>query len=178
MSNDLELLVRGYVAQVQELDTAAAGLLTKTGIESAEGVQLDGLGEIIGIARNGLSDDDYRTVLFAYIRVNTSGGTIEQLIEVVRLSTNSAVIDQEITLEEFFPAAVKITHEAALPSGVGLIAAQAMFLAKAAGIHVIFEYHETEPIFAFDGAGGAKFNGGYYLKTAIRNRGTRESEVL
>lgn len=186
MSNNFELLVRAYVAELQALDTAATDLLTDTTLDGAEGVQLDGLGQIIGIERQGLDDDDYRSLLRAQIRVNTSGGTIDQLNEIIRLATNSTIADANFTLTESFPADFKVDYTEILPAGTGPIAAEAMYGGKAAGVHGVFEFHDTEPVFAFDGAGGSDFgtatslpgNSGYHLKTAIRNRGARESEIL
>lgn len=184
--NNLELLARAYAAELQALDTAATELLTLTTLEGAEGVQLDGLGQIIGTARQGLDDEPYRSLLRAQIAINKAGGAIEQLNEIVRLATNTTIADDAFTLVESFPADFKIDFTQILDPDVGPITAEAMYRAKAAGVHGVFEYHDTEPVFAFDGAGGSDFgsatslpgNSGYYLKTAIRNRGARESEVL
>jgi len=178
MSNDLELLARSYVDELQALDAAATALLTDTSLDAAVGVQLDGLGQIIGLERNGLDDDRYRALLRAQIRVNTAGGTIPQLNEIIRLVTGTTAANAAFTLVESFPADFKIDFVPILDVGVGAIAADAMYQAKAAGVHGVFEYYETAPVFAFDGAGGSRFDGGWYIKTAIRNRGARESEVL
>lgn len=178
MSNNFELLVRSYAAEVQALDTAATELLTLTTLNGAEGVQLDGLGQIIGIERQGLDDEPYRSLLRSQIRINRSGGSIEQLNEIIRFATNTTAADQAFDLVESFPADFKITFTTILDADVGPIAAEAMYLGKAAGVHGVFEYHDTEPVFAFDGDGSSKFDGGYYLLTAIRNRGARESEIL
>jgi len=186
MSNNLELLVRAYVAELQALDTAATDLLTDTTLDGAEGVQLDGLGQIIGIERNGLDDEPYRSLLRAYIRINTSGGTIEDINAIVRFATNTTEADAAFSLTDGPLAEFLVVFSEILSGETGQIAAEAMYAGKAAGVHAVFEYHTTEPIFAFDGAGGADFgtatslpgNSGYYLKTAIRNRGARESEIL
>lgn len=186
MSNDLELLVRAYAAELQALDAAATALLSDTTLDGAVGVQLDGLGQIIGLERNGLGDDRYRALLRAQIRINTSAGTIEQLNEIIRLVTGTTVADAAFTLVESYPADFKVVFEPVMVNGIGPVAAEAMYQAKAAGVHGVFEYHDTTPIFAFDGAGGSNFgsatalpgNSGYHLKTAIRNAGARESEVL
>jgi hypothetical protein len=177
--NDLELLARSYADQVQELNDAATDLLVKVSLDAATGVQLDGLGDIIGLDRQGLGDEAYRSALKGWIRVNTSGGTVEQLNEVIRLVTSSTAADKAFSLVEYFPAGFLIVYTEALDADVGYLAAEAMYQAKAAGVYGIFEFHATEPVFAFDGAnGGSKFDGGHYFKTAIRNRAGRESEIL
>lgn len=178
-NNDFELLVKSYLIQLQGLNDAATALLTDVSIDGASGVQLDGLGQIIGLERQGLSDDAYRTALKGWIRVNASGGTMEELNEVIRLVTSTTEADAAFTIADDYPASFKIEFDQILSAEVGPLAAEAMYQAKAAGVYGVFEYHQTEPIFAFDGAnGGSKFDGGYYLKTAIRNRGARESEIL
>lgn len=176
--NNLERLARAYAVELQALDTAATELLTLTTLDGAEGVQLDGLGQIISTERQGLDDEAYRSLLRSQIRVNTSGGAIEQLNEIIRLATNTTIVDGAFTLVESFPADFKVDFVPILDPDVGPIAAEAMYRGKAAGVHGVFEYHDTEPVFAFDGVGGSEFDGGYYLKAAIRNRGARESEIL
>jgi hypothetical protein len=178
MSNDFELLIRSYLGEVQALDTAATELLVLVSIDGATGVQLDGLGQIIGAERQGLDDDDYRMLLRAQIQVNKSGGTIPQLIEIIRLASNTTLEQAAVELTESFPADFVVKITVALDPGTGDIAAQTMYEAKAAGVHGVLHYFDTEPVFAFDGDGGSKFDGGYYLKTAVRNRGARESELL
>jgi hypothetical protein len=174
--NDFEKLVRSYVDELQALDTAATDLLVLTTLDGAEGVQLDGLGQIIGLERNGLDDDLYQSLLRAYIRVNTSAGTIEQINEIVRLATNTSVADQFFRLNEGSPAEFEVQCTGQLGTGLGAIAAEAMYQGKPAGVHGVFIYWETTSPFVFDG--GAVFDGGYFFAAAIRNRGARESEIL
>jgi hypothetical protein len=177
--NDLERLVASYAPELQEINDAATDLLTLVFLnDAAVGVQLDGLGELIGVERQGLGDDEYRSLLRAQVQVNKAGGTIPQLIEIVRLATNTTLPDQAIELTESFPADFVIKVLTLLDTDVGYIAAEAMYNGKAAGVHGILNFYQTEPVFAFDGAGSSKFDGGYYLKTAIRNRAARESEIL
>jgi hypothetical protein len=185
MANNFETWVEGYVDELQDVDTAATDLLVLTTIDGASGVQLDGLGQIVGIARQGLEDDPYRSLIRAYIKVNISGGTIEDMNEIVRLATNTSVADGAFGLTEGGLAEFSIECTQALPAGVGLIAAEAMYQGKPGGVHAVFIYHETEPVFAFDGFGGSQMgndplpgDSGYYLRGAIRNRGARESEIL
>lgn len=178
MANDLELLLKSYVAQVQALNDAATELLPKVSIDGAAGVQLDGLGQIIGLERQGLSDEAYRSALKGWIQVNRSGGTIDQLNAIVRLLTSTAIADQAFNLIEDTPAAFKIDFTQVLPGEVGPMTAEGVYQSKAGGVYGIFEYFDTEPVFAFDGVDGSKFDGGFYLKTAIRNRAARESEIL
>lgn len=178
MSNDFEKLIRSYANETQALDAAATDLLRLISLDDATGVQLDGLGQIIGAEREGLDDSDYRMLLRAQIQANRSGGTIPQLVEIIRLASNTTLPQAAVEFFESFPAefVAKITTK--LDPGAGYIAAQLMYESKAAGVHGILHFFDTEPVFAFDGDGGSKFDGGFYLKTAVRNRGARESELL
>lgn len=178
MSNDFELLVRSYADEVQALDAAATDLLALTSLDNAIGVQLDGIGQIVGLARAGLSDSQYRLLLRAQIRINTSGGTIEQLNEIARLASGTTATTPVFTLTESFPADFIIEFSTTLAPGVGSIIAEAVYQGKAAGVHGQTSYWEQVPVFAFDGAVGASFDGPSKLKTSIRNRGARESELL
>ena len=168
MANNFETWVKGYVAEAQALDAAATELLQAVTLGSATGVQLDGLGQIIGIERSGLDDEPYRSLLRAYIAINTSGGTIEQLLTIARLATNTTIDDGAIELVEGDIAEFNIECTQQLPTGVGAVFAEAIIQGKAAGVYTIVKYFEAiGPVFAFDGDGGSKFDGGFYLRTAI-----------
>ena len=176
MSNDLELLARAYVDEAQEINDAATALLPAVSLEEAVGVQLDGTGQIIGIGRQGLPDILYRSLLRAYIRVNTSGGTIEDLLEIARLASSTTAASQAFTYTESYPGEFLIEFGITLGVGLGAIVAEAVYQGKPAGVHGQTSYWEQVPVFAFDGANGnTRFDGFGKLKTSIRNRGTKES---
>lgn len=175
MPNNIEKLVASYATEVQELNDAALGFLIDLFLDDAVGVQLDGLGTIIGVERAGFSDDQYRALLRAQIRVNASSGTIEDVITSV---ARAADVTTGVVLEEGKPAEFKVTCDTALNLAIAIVAAEVLYQAKPAGVHGVFEFFNLVPVFTFDGVSGSKFDGGYYLKTAIRNRGGRESEVL
>lgn len=175
MSNNLELLVRSYAVEAQALNDAATELLDAVSLDEAVGVQLDGLGQIIGIERNGLSDGLYRSLLRAYIRVNTSGGTIEDLLEIARLASNTTAAAQAFTYAESYPGEFLIEFGITLNAGLGAIVAEAVYQGKPAGVHGQTSYWEQVPVFAFDGGNSTNFDTFGKLKTSIRNRGTRES---
>lgn len=175
MPNNVEKLVESYVPELQQLNDAALSFLIDLFLNDAVGIQLDGLGTIIGAERVGLNDNQYRARLQAQIRINTSSGTAEDIITAMALPLG---ITTGLELTEHFPAGLVVLYGAALNNATAGVIAEVMYQAKAGGVHAIFEYHATEPIFAFDGDGGSKFDGDYYLKAAIRNRAGRESEIL
>lgn len=102
-SSRLHALIKSYVDQIQELEIAAYTLLTDRAIDTAEGAQLDGIGEIVGLRRGGLTDDEYRVRLAVQIRLNLSSGTIEDIAYVGNLITGDIV-----EINEYFPATILV----------------------------------------------------------------------
>ncbi len=75
-----------FMNQIQDLEDALFELITDRTIDAAIGVQLDILGDIVGQPdRAGLSDDNYRTIIRARIKVNRSDGHGDQMIEILLL---------------------------------------------------------------------------------------------
>lgn len=128
-SNIIGILEAGD-KQFNDLENSAYDFFTKIWLEDAEGEQLDVLGVIVGINRNGRSDIDYKTALQMKIEINVSSGQPERLIQAVRLLYGK----EEIKYNPNYPAKVRIyvedqeyTLEEAqillliIPVGVGLI---------------------------------------------------------
>lgn len=116
--------------QFNDLENAAFDFFSEIWLENAEGEQLDVLGDIVGINRNGRNDTDYKAVIQMKIEINVSSGQPERLIQAVRLLYGKEGIeyypnypakiriyveDQEYTLDE---AQILL---AIVPAGVGLI---------------------------------------------------------
>jgi hypothetical protein len=68
------------VDQVQELETVFMDLLTGRYLDNAVGVQLDGLGAIVGEPRADKADDDYRIAIQGRILSNRLHSRIEDLL--------------------------------------------------------------------------------------------------
>jgi hypothetical protein len=103
-SERLEALIASYVQQIQELENVSFELITDRTLDTATGVQLDGIGQIVGLERGGLDDTEYRLRLKVQIRLNTSNGTIEDVITVANLTTS-----QQSILSEYHPATIVVT---------------------------------------------------------------------
>lgn len=73
-SPKLRELVAIIVAEIQALENVGYDLIVKRYLVNAEGVQLDVIGLIVGEQRIGLSDDDYRALLYIVIAINHSNG--------------------------------------------------------------------------------------------------------
>lgn len=107
----LRALLDTYVSQIQDVEDALYGLLLGRWLDNAEGVQLDGLGQIVGEARQGRYDTDYRLAIRVRIKINLCEATPEQIIEIFVLFTNLA-----IQLKEYATAAFVLTILGQLPA--------------------------------------------------------------
>ena len=144
-------VLRGEAAQYQAIENAYWQLLTEFGVDTAIGWALDVLGRIVGEPRQGALDADYRLRVRARIRVNRSDGTIEDVIEVVRLLIGSALLPSAtIKLTEYYPAAfvLRITGLIITPTQAQ-ICSSFIKQARGAGIGSGFGWQETADADAF-----------------------------
>lgn len=143
---NVEAFIEAWAQQSQEIETAAFGLLTGTTLATAVGVQLDGLGELVGVEREGRSDPDYRLRISAQILFNNSSGTIEDLLQLaVALGATT------LALTEVPPAKIELV--AGLPLANGAEVARLMGLGKPAGVGMWFTWYEDATPFFLDTAG-------------------------
>lgn len=143
---NIEAFIEAWAQQSQDLETAAFGLLTGTTLATAEGEQLDGLGTIVGVEREGRSDADYRLRIGAQILFNNSSGTIEELLQLaVALGATT------VSLTEAPPAKIELV--AGLPLGNGAEVGRLMGIAKPAGVGMWFTWYEDTTPFFLDTAG-------------------------
>lgn len=147
----IKQVLTGEAAQYQAIEDAYWQLLTEFGVDTAIGWALDVLGRIVGEPRQGALDADYRLRVRARIRVNRSDGTIEDIIEVVKLLIGSVLLPSAtIKLTEYYPAAfvLRIT-------GLTISATQALIYssfikqARGAGIGSGFGWQQTADSEAF-----------------------------
>lgn len=81
-SDNLINKIKAYLAETDELYDSNVLLATKRGLETAEGVQLDGIGQIVGIDRPvGMSDNDYLLVIKAKIMINMTDMSVDSTLE-------------------------------------------------------------------------------------------------
>ena len=114
-SPKIRALVETLVNQFQTVVNDAEELKTKRWIDTAEGVQLDGCGAIVGELRQGKNDEDYREAIKFRIFVNTSNGTAEDLIKGIRLLT----FPDDVQYIEQYPATAMIfTNGPIISSGL------------------------------------------------------------
>lgn len=133
-----------FASQVLDIEKTAIDVIVSTQLSNSVGVQLDGIGDIVGISRDGRSDDEYRNVIYSTIIINHSGGQVETVIEQIRILTDAT----DIQVEEIYPARMRITVNASsVVSGFNRIVDNI----SAAGVAVdIVLVDPDEPPFAFE----------------------------
>lgn len=109
-SPKLRGLVRMLGRRLGEIDNAAVDILAKRAVDTAEGQQLDEIGDIVGENRQGLADGDYRFALRRRMRLNRSSGEPESLLEVAMMYQD-AIYAQYLPI---YPALTELTLEAPL----------------------------------------------------------------
>lgn len=70
--------------QLQDLEDANYEILNNIWLDTAVGSQLDLLGGILALERNGRDDETYRALLYLKVDVNTGSGEPELLIKAVK----------------------------------------------------------------------------------------------
>jgi hypothetical protein len=141
-------VLESWVEQIQALEDAFAQLLSDRWLDTAEGVQLDGLGSIVGEPRGVREDEEYLLGIKARIMVNKSEGTIEDLLELLKFVSG---LDVELT--EISPARIQVTI-IGVDTWTATVLKKYLLEAKAAGVAVDFIYSTTEGAFRFDSGPG------------------------
>lgn len=107
-SQRLKDLISALVVPIQEIEGVLTQLNVLRMLSTATGVQLDLIGTIVGLERfPGDTDDEYRQKIMAEIKVNTSEGEPERVIETYQLFTSAALV----LLLEWFPAAISLQSD-------------------------------------------------------------------
>lgn len=129
---------------VQKVEDGLFTLQGSDALSTAQGAQLDALGNIVGAVRLGLNDEQYRALLRGTIAQNNGDGTLEVLLTIVRgLFQTSAVFFKQpnsfSTAPKGASATVSISvGEPKVPQEVlGIVKAQ---LGKALGAGIALNY--------------------------------------
>lgn len=139
-------LLASWLDELQQAEDALWQLLVERSLASAEGDQLDVLGEIVGQPRQGRSDEVYRLWISARNLVNRSSGTTTQMLTIVRKLIAET---DTVTLEEYYPAAMVFRLDGAFTLDGGYQIAYMLRLAKAAGVLFQMTWPTEGDIFTF-----------------------------
>lgn len=100
----LAAFLSAFADQIQDAENGSFELIDERTLAGSVGVQLDGLGSIIGADRDGLADDAYRIRLEVQILINSSSGALEEILEILSLLESPP-----IEIEELDPATIITT---------------------------------------------------------------------
>lgn len=149
-------LMTALVNQIQDLEDAIFALDSGRQLWDGQefpaiGAQLDVIGEIVGISRNGLSDPEYLLFIFGKIAQNFSDSTVPAILSVL----NYVFQAQSVLLQEIYPAGISVQ---VLGTALNPIYYQtAINLVKqslGAGINLVFVGGSPSVnVFRFDGPG-------------------------
>lgn len=81
-----------FSEQVQVVENAIYQTYLATPLVNAVGAQLDNIGGIVGLARNGLDDATYKVLLKATIALNNSDATTDAVLSLVEQVFESAFV--------------------------------------------------------------------------------------
>ena len=154
-----------FIDQVQELETVFDNLMRQRGIlddgsgNQAEGEQLDGLGRIVGLAREpGQDDATYRDFLFIQVTRNRSSGEADRLIEILAGLTGAT----EVELVEYFPGLVIMTFAGTVVNESRLSSIMDSLAAAGVRLNLVHAPPPIADVFAFAGGSGKGFNDGIF----------------
>lgn len=127
-------LIKVLADELQELENVNWELKTERWLDSAIGAQLDEIGIILGLPRNpGESDENYRQRLRFQIFINSTSGTPEQLIAILKFLTNAESI---IYVERDFAFVEMTTDGLTFPDPPNLLN-DGLFSLSPAGVNYI-----------------------------------------
>lgn len=149
-------LLGNYVAELQALEGAFYDIYASRNVNAAEGDQLDILGTIVGLARNGRTDVEYRVAIKSQVAINISSGTPDEIMDIMR-----AVLGYDgVFTEDVAYILYRVPSEThPIPTGAADYAAVLHALTPA-GVGSQFQYGMTTTPFCFDGPAGSGFDEG------------------
>lgn len=164
---NMEAILDALGVQAEDLAVAFSELNVDRRVSAAFGQQLDVLGAIVGEAREGDADDDYRARISAKILINNSSGGPEELYAIFDWVRPAGTVMQ---IQPWFPAGFVF-----LLSGAVVSEAEATRLSsilrrsRAAGVRGIFQWSQYLPAdtFTFDGTAAQALDVGHFAGATL-----------
>lgn len=148
-ADNIRSLIRALATELQAIEQVFWDLYWNIGLNVAQGDTLELWGSLLNEARRGRDNDTYKAFLQTKVLRNTSQGTPERLIEILKALTNAATI--QITEGS---AWVSLTFRGgSVPASIRPLLALFLQAASAAGVEVVQVVEEPLNAFRFDTAG-------------------------
>lgn len=128
----IQAFITAFTNQWQKIENCFFDLYSKRGLATAEGTQLDGLGEIVREPRAGRADDVYRRFIGVRVLVNRSNGRLLDFYRILRQALGldgvfylrqfdaNVVVHVETDLDPLTARSLVVYLKAAKASGAGL----------------------------------------------------------
>lgn len=97
--------ILSFLKELNQIEDVCQQLLDQKDLDLAEGVFLDIIGSYVGESRDNRDDDAYRQGIKVRIAVNTSSGTVEDLIGVINLLYGNNV---DVIVTRSAPASIQL----------------------------------------------------------------------
>jgi hypothetical protein len=104
---NIEGTLAAYTKQTNDLENTFFDLIGDRSLDTAIGYQLDVIGAIVGEARKGKSDDDFRIAIQFKINVNNSHGTPEELMA----SLKEVTLSTDVNIFEHYPVSYMMSFD-------------------------------------------------------------------
>lgn len=133
------------VAPFQTLEDTLQQMLTMRTVDSAQGVNLDIIGKIVGQARIGAAvgnDDIYRQYIRARIATNLSRGLPQDLYTIARLITGTTpLVDGRIIVRTVWNATFILElQDIPVDEDTAIVLQQMLVAAVSAGVRIVIIY--------------------------------------
>lgn len=103
-SNNINVIVGSLIEPAQETIDLVNQFPSAYDLRTAEGVQLDAIGKLLNVEREGGTDDVYRKRIKARVLINSSTGSGGNFVSLLRL-----VLEEiEFSVIEQYPASVQV----------------------------------------------------------------------
>jgi len=99
---NIEKYLEVFLEEIQEVEYVMNDMLVLRQLQNAAGVNLDGLGEIVGLTRDGRSDSAYRNEIIFQAAFNFNCGQPDFVIDFIKHVTSSS----NVVYNEMYPATV------------------------------------------------------------------------
>jgi len=170
-----EKLLDVFSAQVQGLESLIKDFHSLRFLETATGVQLDGLGQYLLIDRGTNTDEQYRSRLKSAVFEKFNAGQVEPLLQAYKTLTQS----DQVLVDQYYPATVILTAllDDTTLSDTDLINA-AMQRVKAAGVELAVGVAKKGASFKFSTTTGQTGTGRGFSSTALGGDGGEFAKLV
>lgn len=90
---DFEKILRVLLKQVQDIEDANFQILNERSIFTAIGAQLDVIGILLVVPREGLEDEPYRKKLLLKVATNSADGTPNSMIDIIKTYSEGSSVE-------------------------------------------------------------------------------------